>query len=498
MNAVMTTSTGTQMKNIRTPSHRVSAALLLCSLVCGGTAYAASFDDAMRILNQLKSAIPPAPTAPAAPPANTPAPGASPAQIRPAPGATDSGRFSDAERAYVPAQATARVADGPRRAMMAPGYGRKLSTPGDQLTITNPYLDLKQVFFARLTELHYAADGGLIVGGRVELDKEMQALGTGYWRIAPDGAITPLHTRSTRTYGKTSGTKCDAPYGRTHLEPENFSPALNGSVVKGIDYAVVRIESDGYVRRIAGAPFSCEENGNPSLVKGFVDGPADTARFDMVSRVMSDPHGNVWVVDQRGCALRRISPDGQVTTVIAPEQACGKSLAPEDRVGLHELAWDTVRGELVSSASFSVAMPVHNLYNTVWRIRPTGEFRRVLYSHKVGRISPAKHLLDGIWSLTVDPHGRIHVGSAIMARESSAVLAVLRVDEAGATVVRVTGASPARSQLSDDEPQDGPAGRARFRWLKSLSFAPDGTLYIRDEHLVRKLDRSGEVTTWAF
>ena len=49
-----------------------------------------------------------------------------------------------------------------------------------------------------------------------------------------------------------------------------------------------------------------------------------------------------------------------------------------------------------------------------------------------------------------------------------------------------------------DDPQDGPAARARFRWVKSLAFAPDGTLFIRDEHLVRKLDRSGQVSTWAF
>lgn len=214
----------------------------------------------------------------------------------------------------------------------------------------------------------------------------------------------------------------------------------DGSVVKSIDYAVVRIEADGYVRRLAGAPFSCEENGNPSLVRGLVDGPADTARFNMVSRVVSDPHGNVWVVDQRGCAVRRIAPDGHVTTVIGPDKACAKSIAAEDRVGLHELAWDAVHGELVSSASFTVAEPVHNMYNTVWRIRPNGEFRRVLYSHKVGRSSPAKHYLDGIWSLAVDPEGRIHIGSKIMARSGASVLAVLRVDEAGATVVPVTGA----------------------------------------------------------
>ena len=86
-------------------------------------------------------------------------------------------------------------------------------------------------------------------------------------------------------------------------------------------------------------------------------------------------------------------------------------------------------------------------------------------------------------------------------RETSAVLAVLRVDEARATVVPVTGAGYGAGGsfgTGADDPQDGPAGRARFRWVKSLAFAPDGTLYMRDEHLVRKLDRSGQVSKWAF
>jgi hypothetical protein len=189
-----------------------------------------------------------------------------------------------------------------------------------------------------------------------------------------------------------------------------------------------------------------------------------------------------------------------VTTVIRPDQACSKSIAPEDQVGLDDLAWDAVNGELVSYSTQTVAQPVHNLYNTVWRIRPTGEFRRVLYSHKVGRSSPAKHSMDGIRSLAVDPQGRIYLGSTILTRGTASPLAVVRVDEARATVVAVTGGGygPGTFGQGYDHPLDGPAGRARFHWLKGLAFAPDGTLYMRDEHLVRKLDRSGQVTTWVF
>lgn len=145
------------------------------------------------------------------------------------------------------------------------------------------------------------------------------------------------------------------------------------------------------------------------------------------------------------------------------------------------------------SLTHTVAVPVHNLYTTVWRIKPTGEFRRVLYGTKVGK-SPAKHFLDGVSALAVDPQGRIHIASRIMKREGNRVLAVLRVDEAGATVVPVTGVNGG----AGDQPRDGAAARAMFRYIKDMSFAPDGTLYLLDEHLIRKLDRTGQVSTWAF
>jgi hypothetical protein len=474
------------------------ALLIVCVCAVAVTAMADPLDEggqslADRLKNRIKSAVPPAPTppAPGTPPPSAPAP--APGAASPAPVA-DNQRFSDAEKAYVPAQATTRAADGPRRANLQPVVGSKFARgPGDQLTITNPYLALDRIFFAQAVALKATEDGGLIVGGRVELDQDMHALGTGYWRIAPDGAITPLHTRSTNTYGKTPATKCEAPYSRTHLDPENFATAAGGGLLKAIEYAVVKIGADGNVRRLAGAPFSCEESGQASQVRGQADGPADLARFNKASGIVADPEGNIWVVDQSGCSLRRITPAGQVTTVITPEQACAKTTPGEDRVGLDKLAWDPVHGELVTSNTLSVATPVHNLYTTVWRIKPSGEFRRVLYATKVAK-SPARHHLDGVWSLAVDPEGRIHIGSRIMG--TPGVVAVLRLDEAGATVTSVTGGSYKGG--GDAEPKDGPADRALFRYIRDMSFAPDGTLYLLDEHLIRKLDKSGQVSTWAF
>lgn len=405
--------------------------------------------------------------------------------------------MSEAEKVYVPPQATTRVAEGPRKTFLEPKYGSKFSSTASmhgEVTITNPFMDPARVVLVKSSSLACSADGSLIVGARAGLDKEFKALGTGYWRIAADGAVTPLQTRSTNAYAKSSATNCDGRYAKTILEPENSVLAPDGSIVKTTDFAVVRIKADGNVVRVAGAPLACGESGQASQVKGLVDGPADTARFDKVGSPAIDPQGNIWVPDQDECALRRISPDGQVTTVIAPDKVCASSIKPEDKVALRHLTWDAVHGELVGGRDFSVAVPVHNLYTTVFRIKPNDEFRRVLFGWK-GGASPSKVKLDGIDSIAVDPQGRIHYGGRIMTNNS--VFMVLRVDEAAATVVPVTGGGFKASDSIEFKARDGAAALAYFNRLNGMCFTPDGTLFMLDEHLIRKL-AGGQVSTWAF
>jgi hypothetical protein len=53
-----------------------------------------------------------------------------------------------------------------------------------------------------------------------------------------------------------------------------------------------------------------------SVAPGFADGPGQTARFERVLGVALDAEGNVFVADTDNFRVRRISPDGHVSTVI--------------------------------------------------------------------------------------------------------------------------------------------------------------------------------------
>ncbi|MES2581714.1 MAG: hypothetical protein V4627_03265 [Pseudomonadota bacterium] len=92
----------------------------------------------------------------------------------------------------------------------------------------------------------------------------------------------------------------------------SFSPF--GNTVVAIDTAgtlytllrgrVIKIAPNGFVTALAGDETS-----------GFVDGMGPAARFNWPAGLAVDPAGNVYVADRSNHAIRKVSPQGQVTTL---------------------------------------------------------------------------------------------------------------------------------------------------------------------------------------
>jgi hypothetical protein len=396
---------------------------------------------------------------------------------------------------YVVPTATEKVADAPRTATLQPGSGRKFSAENTRPTVTlaNPYMDPARPLFARADSLRCAADGSVVVGGRAGFDKDARPLATGFWRIAPDGAVTALHTRSMAQRSRQS---CAASFGQSSAAPARFSLGSDGRILFAGRGSIQAVTPDGVVSPLAGSAADCNNQGSV----GSGDGVAAAAGFNEADRPVEDSDGNLWMADQKGCALRRLSKDGQVTTVLGPDVVCNETTRPEDRPLISNLEWDGAHGELVTAGAFTVARPVHDLYTLVWRIKPDGTYRRVLFGKKVTRVSPAKAHLDGVRAMAVDGKGRIHIISDLMLFEQRGwdALQLLRVDEANATVVPVTGTKIPKGTWLAEHPMDGPAALAYFQYSRDLCFAPDGTAYVNDDLLIRRIDVAGQVTTWAF
>ncbi|MCB2408790.1 NHL repeat-containing protein [Hymenobacter lucidus] len=76
------------------------------------------------------------------------------------------------------------------------------------------------------------------------------------------------------------------------------------------NYLVRKISPAGIVSTLAG-----------STLRGYLDGPAATAQFDMITAVAPDAQGNVYVADGGNYCIRKISPAGVVTTLAGTNQA---------------------------------------------------------------------------------------------------------------------------------------------------------------------------------
>jgi uncharacterized protein (TIGR03437 family) len=125
--------------------------------------------------------------------------------------------------------------------------------------------------------------------------------------VSPTGASVTLVAGSA-----TSGYSGDGgPAIRAQVTPDVLAVnPLTGDLAIGGDY-VVRVvsKSTGIIQTVAGAPHSAGDNG-----------PAVMAQFGAVSSggaggLASDSAGNLYVMDQAGSQIRKISPAGIITTV---------------------------------------------------------------------------------------------------------------------------------------------------------------------------------------
>lgn len=202
------------------------------------------------------------------------------------------------------------------------------------------------------------------------------------------------------------------------------------------NHAIRKIGKDGTVTTLAG-------NG----LLGSDDGQGAKATFFAPSDVAADDRGNVYVADTLNHLIRKVAPDGTVTTL--------------------------------NAASTRVVQVVPGA------VEPAGDFAD-------GPIASAK--FNEPSGLALDAKGNLFVSD----RGNQTIR---YIDFAAGTVTTVAGGTPtyaAGSLYAAGDYADGPAADARFYAPEGLAVAPDGTLVIADglNHAVRLL-KDGKVTTLA-
>jgi sugar lactone lactonase YvrE len=138
--------------------------------------------------------------------------------------------------------------------------------------------------------LAFQADGTLIVAGG-ETNRIL--------RLTPDGKLSPFA-------GDGEEDSADGPAAQARFDgPEDVAVDGEGNVyvAEGGSDRIRAIAPDGRVTTIAGGD------------DGFADGPGAQAQFDGPTAVAVDVAGNVFVADWGNSRVRKIAPDGTVSTL---------------------------------------------------------------------------------------------------------------------------------------------------------------------------------------
>jgi hypothetical protein len=311
-------------------------------------------------------------------------------------------------------------------------------------------------------------------------------------RITPEGVVTTLCRHSVR------GMVVDSA----------------GNLYYTLGHAVFRLDTAGHDDLIAGS----------SAESGSTEGFRTAARFNYPMGLALDEGGSLYVADTFNYTIRRISPDGIVSTVAgAPGQpgagdglgsaarfqspssvsldAAGNLYVLEIGIKVRKISpagdVSTFASEAVGGTWSSPGITVDRQGNVVVAVEP---------AHKILTISPTGTKRDlagwGAQPGTAD-------GDGTAARFSSPIHAAM--DDAGTVYV----SDPVNSTIRKISPTgtvttwagaagvsgwvDGTVGDARFASPRGIAVDPEGNVYVADSgnYVLRKISRAGVVTTIA-
>ena len=165
------------------------------------------------------------------------------------------------------------------------------------------YLDGPQGRFSGIVGLAVGADGCLIVSDRSDR--------CSIRKVAVDGQVSSLAGDPGGEGGHVDGQGAEARF----EFPGKVAVDLDGNVLVADYYndCIRKVAPDGAVSTLAG---STERD-------GYADGPADEARFRGPQGVAVDLEGNVFIADTGNHCIRKISRDGAVSTLAGSAEGEG-------------------------------------------------------------------------------------------------------------------------------------------------------------------------------
>lgn len=222
-------------------------------------------------------------------------------------------------------------------------------------------------------------------------------------------------------------------------------------------------------------------------VPGDADGAGTVAQFRRPAGITVDATGNLYVADTDNYLVRRITPDGTVTTLAGIRGTRGVADGPAASAtfrGPLAITRDASGNLYVTDAFFYPSPILLRDLSIVRKITPDG-----MVSTLAGGYTPeAPADTDGVGA-----SARFYYSAGVTADTSGNQLYV--VDTGNQSIRRVTMAGVVTTMAV--RAPDGTA--ARFSYPRGVAMDAAGNLYVADtgDHAVRKVTPGGIVTTYA-
>lgn len=215
-------------------------------------------------------------------------------------------------------------------------------------------------------------------------------------------------------------------------------------------------------------------------VSGMVDGEADKALFRLPTSLAVDATGVIYVADSFNNAIRRVTPDGVVSLVAGGQGGGPNNSGSADGVG-SAARFNFPRGVVITNGLIYVA-DTGNC--TIRTITPQGSVTTLSGSVGVhqsidGPIGTAR--FAGPTRIAADGGGNIYVLDSFAVRKITP----------GGNVSTLAG------KAGESGFSDGVGGDARFSSFGGITASKDGTLFVMDNERVRMITTAGKVTTVA-
>jgi RHS repeat-associated protein len=196
-------------------------------------------------------------------------------------------------------------------------------------------------------------------------------------------------------------------------------------------------------------------------------GPAKAAQLAGVRGIAVAPDGSIYIADTVGCVVRKVAPNGVITTVAGDPSFCEFSGDGGPATTAHVTPLDVKLGP-----NGSLYIADNNLH--VLEIDPSGILRTIAGSGAAGSSGdggPAiSATLDVPRRLAIAPDGTIYVATQALSGTTPTAGRVRRIGTDGIiNTVAGGGASDAEGVA---------ATSAEISWLQEMALGPDGSLYL--------------------